>query len=88
MRSRRRSFCTDSAVAPKWRHSVRRHLHRASPGPRLVERLPNRTGFTRYANDLAARVIAWNAATSVAQQLADEFGEWVEKPDLGRVQAL
>jgi hypothetical protein len=42
----------------------------------------------RYANDLAARVIAWNAATSVAQQLADEFGEWVEKPDLGRVQAL
>jgi len=33
-------------------------------------------------------VIAWNAATSVAQQLADEFGEWVEKPDLGRVQAL
>jgi len=51
-------------------------------------KLPDRTDFTGYGNDLAARVKAWNAATSAAQQLADEFGEWVEKPDLGRVQAL
>ena len=49
-------------------------------------KLPDRTDFTGY--DLAARVKAWNAATTAAQQLADEFGELVEKPDLGRVEAL
>jgi hypothetical protein len=80
-------------MAPR-RHPVPRHHPRARPRPRLGgqrlpnRKLPDRTDFTRYGNDLAARVKAWNAAAGAAQQLADEFGEWVEKPDLGRVQAV
>jgi hypothetical protein len=82
--------------ALKWRHGATPFLDTTivlAPDPAWVERLPNRklpdrTDFTRYGNDLAARVKAWNAAAGAAQQLADEFGEWVERGDLGRVQAL
>jgi hypothetical protein len=72
--------------ALKWRHGATPFLDTTivlAPDPAWVERLPNRklpdrTDFTRYGNDLAARVKAWNAAAGAAQQLADEFGEWVE----------
>jgi hypothetical protein len=82
--------------ALKWRHGATPFLDTTivlAPDPAWVERLPNRklpdrTDFTRYGNDLAARVKAWNAAAGAAQQLADEFGEWVERGDLGRVQPL
>jgi hypothetical protein len=82
--------------ALKWRHGATPFLDTTvvlAPDPAWVAQLPNRklpdrTDFTRYGNDLAARVKAWNAAAGAAQQLADEFGEWVEKPDLGRVQPL
>jgi len=82
--------------ALKWRHGATPFLDTTvvlAPDPAWVAQLPNRklpdrTDFTRYGNDLAARVKAWNAAAGAAQQLAEEFGEWVEKPDLGRVQAF
>ena len=82
--------------ALKWRHGATPFLDTTvvlAPDPAWVAQLPNRklpdrTDFTRYGNDLAARVKAWNAAAGAAQQLADEFGEWVEKPELGRVGAL
>jgi hypothetical protein len=32
-----------------------------------------------YDRDLAGRVKVWNAAASAAQQMADEFAQWVEK---------
>jgi hypothetical protein len=72
--------------ALKWRHGATPFLDTTvvlAPDPAWVERLPNRklpdrTDFTRYGNDLAARVKAWNAAAGAAQQLADEFGEWVD----------
>ena len=31
---------------------------------------------------------AWLAATRASQQLADEWGEWLHRPDLGAVQPL
>jgi hypothetical protein len=51
-------------------------------------KLPDRTDFTRYGPDLAARVTAWSAATSASQQLADEFAQWLEHPDPSVVQPL
>jgi hypothetical protein len=50
--------------------------------------LPDRTDFTRYGPDLAARVKAWTAAVTQAQQLADELQAWLRQPDMNRVEAL
>jgi len=77
----------------KWRHHATRHLDTMlllAPNPAWVATLPNgklpdRTDFTRYGNDLAARVKAWNAATAASAQLAEEFAAWLERPDMGRV---
>jgi hypothetical protein len=80
----------------KWRHGATGFLDNMlliAPDPDWIKtlpngRLPDRTDFTRYGNDLPARVKAWTAATSASQQLADEFAAWIEKPDMGRVEAL
>jgi len=80
----------------KWRHHATHHLDTMvllAPNPEWVKTLPNgklpdRTDFTRYGNDLAARVKAWQAACSASVQLAEEFAAWLEKPDLARVQPL
>ena len=80
----------------KWRHHATPHLDRMvllAPNPEWVKtlphgKLPDRTDFTRYGNDLAGRVKAWNAACSASSQLVDEFGAWLQKPDMARVQAL
>ena len=79
-----------------WRHHATPHLDRMvllAPNPEWVKTLPNgklpdRTDFTRYGNDLAGRVKVWNAACSASNQLVDEFAAWLEKPDMARVQAL
>jgi hypothetical protein len=43
----------------------------------------------RYGTDLAARVAAWSQATAMAQQLADEFAEWLERgAPVDQVEAL
>ncbi len=44
-------------------------------------KLPDRTDFTRYGNDLPARVAVWTAAVAASQQLADEFAAWLQRPD-------
>ena len=80
----------------KWRHHATHHLDTMlllAPNPEWVKSLPNgklpdRTDFTHYGNDLAGRVKAWSAATSASAQLADEFAAWLERPDPRRVQAL
>jgi hypothetical protein len=51
-------------------------------------KLPDRTDFTHYGNDLAGRMQAWNGATSAARQMADEFAQWLERPDMAQVLAL
>ena len=90
-------------VVPGWLDKALRWRHRPSaaldhtlvlaPNPEWVRqlplgKLPDRTDFFTYGQDLQARVRAWRAATQAAQQLADEFAQWLERPDLGRVQPL
>jgi hypothetical protein len=80
----------------KWRHRATHFLDNTivlAPDPDWVRTLPNaklpdRTDFSRYGTDLQARVKAWTAAASASGQLADEFGEWLQRPDLSRVEAL
>ena len=80
----------------RWRHRATHHLDTMvllAPNPEWVKTLPNgklpdRTDFTHYGNDLAGRVAAWNAACSASEQLADEFSRWLEKPDPSRVKAI
>jgi len=80
----------------KWRHHATHHLDSMlllAPNPQWVKtlphgKLPDRTDFTRYGNDLAGRVKAWNTATRASVQLADEFSAWLERPDPGQVLPL
>jgi hypothetical protein len=82
--------------ALRWRHGATPFLDRVlllAPSPEWIARLPNaklpdRSDFTRYANDFNERVRVWTAATSAAQQLADEFAAWLDKPDVMQVEPL
>lgn len=91
------------SVVPGWLDKAWKHRHRSTPAldamvvlapdPDWVRRLPNgklpdRSDFTRYGQDLEARVKAWSAATSASRQLADEFEQWLAYPDLSRVEPL
>ncbi len=91
------------AVVPGWLDKALRWRHRATPfldgmlvlapDPAWVARLPNgklpdRTDFTRYGTDVAARAHAWSAAVTASRQLAEELAHWLERPDPGRVEAL
>jgi hypothetical protein len=91
------------AVVPGWLDKALKSRHRATsaldsmvvlaPRKEWVQSLPNaklpdRTDFSRYGNDLASRVKAWTTATSAAQQLADEFAAWLEAPDMAQVLPL
>jgi hypothetical protein len=91
------------SVVPGWLDKVWKHRHPATPAldhmlllapdPAWVNTLPNgklpdRSDFTRYGQDLAARMQVWQAATAASQQLADEFAQWLERPDLSRIEAL
>ena len=79
-----------------WRHHATPHLDRMvllAPNPEWVKTLPNgklpdRTDFTRYGTDTAARARAWSIAAAAAQQLADEWAQWLRRPDPARVQPL
>ncbi|MBI5278060.1 MAG: phospholipase [Burkholderiales bacterium] len=78
----------------KWRHRATPFLDRMvvlAPDPAWVARLPNaklpdRTDFARYGTDLKARMAAWNGAVSASRELADEFAQWLERPD--RIETL
>ncbi|MCC2632821.1 MAG: hypothetical protein K0S48_707 [Ramlibacter sp.] len=80
----------------KWRHRATASLDRMivlAPDPEWVRKLPNgklpdRGDFMRYADDLPGRIRDWTAATAASAQLADEFAQWLERPDPSRVEAL
>ena len=80
----------------RWRHGASRFLDTTlvlAPDPQWVKGLPNgklpdRTDFTHYGTDLAARMKAWRAAVSASEQLAEELARWLESPDPTRVEAL
>jgi hypothetical protein len=75
-------------VIPGWLDKVLKHRHRAtmhldnvvllSPTPAWIATLPNaklpdRSDFKAYGDDLAGRVKAWSRALREAERLADEF---------------
>lgn len=80
----------------KWRHGATGYLDTMlllAPNPEWVKTLPNgklpdRTDFAHYGNDLAGRMKAWNGACSASVQMAEEFANWLQKPDITQVQAL
>ncbi len=80
----------------KWRHGATPYLDTMvllAPNPEWVKTLPNgklpdRTDFTHYGQDLPSRVKAWSTACSASAQMADEFASWLAQPDLARVQAI
>lgn len=80
----------------KWRHGASAYLDNTvvlAPSAEWVAalpggKLPDRNDFVRYGRDLAGRMRVWRTAASAAQQLADEFADWLRHPDPSRVQAL
>jgi hypothetical protein len=91
------------AVVPGWLDKAWTRRHHSSPAldsmlvlapdPAWVSTLPNaklpdRGDFTRYGQNLQARMQVWSSATGAAQQLADEFAQWLEQPDLSRIEPL
>ena len=80
----------------RWRHGATPFLDNMvllAPDPDWVRALPNgklpdRNDFGRYGLDLKGRTTAWNSAVASSRQLADEFGEWLLRPDLDRIEAL
>ena len=90
-------------VVPGWLDKAWKRRHRSSPAldnmlviapdPAWARtlpngRLPDRSDFARYGQDIAARMKVWSAAPAASQCLADEFAQWLERPDLSRVEAL
>jgi hypothetical protein len=67
----------------KWRHKSTHFLDDVivlAPNPEWVATLPNgklpdRTDFTRYGRDTAARVQVWKRAVAESERLRDEFAE-------------
>ena len=82
--------------ALKWRHGSTHFLDRMvvlAPKPEWIAqlpraKLPDRNDFAHHGRDLAARVAQWTSCVDAAQQLADEFAQWLDKPDMAMVQAL
>ena len=80
----------------KWRHTATPFLDNMvvlAPNPEWVTSLPNgklpdRTDFVTYGNDLSARVKVWSDAVSASQQLVEEFAQWLERPDLDLLEKL
>lgn len=91
------------SIIPGWLDKAFAKRHRASrfldnmvllcPSKEWIARLPrgklpDRSDFSSYGNDLVSRVAAWSAATAAAEQLADEFHDWLLRPDLKRIRPL
>jgi hypothetical protein len=79
-----------------WRHKSTPFLDNVvllAPNPQWVKTLPNgklpdRTDFSHYGQDLAGRVKAWTGAAAASARMADEFEAWLRQPDARQVQAL
>ena len=91
------------AVIPGWLDKQLKSRHRPTefldntillaPDPSWIDRLPNRklpdrTDFVTYSNDLQSRIRNWKTAISESQRLADEFSAWLARPDPDVVEPL
>lgn len=79
-----------------WRHGATPFLDNMvvlAPAPEWVRglpggKLPDRTDFSRFGRDTAARAAVWGQAVAESHRLADEFAAWQERPDLSRIEPL
>lgn len=91
------------AVVPGWLDKVWKQRHRSTsalddmlvlaPDPQWVGslphgKLPDRSDFTRHGADWRSRAREWGQAVQASQQLAEEFADWLRRPDVGRVEPL
>ncbi len=91
------------SVIPGWLDKALKHRHRAtahldnvivlSPRAEWVRtlpggKLPDRSDFTHFGDDLAARVVAWTRAVQESERLRDEFAQWVRSGNPAEVQPL
>jgi hypothetical protein len=91
------------SVVPGWLDKQLKARHRPTifldntivlaPDPAWVaclpnQKLPDRTDFVTYGKDLEARIQSWTIAISESQRLADEFNEWLTRPDPSAVEPL
>lgn len=80
----------------RWRHrpsSALDHVVLLAPRADWVARLPDgrlpdRQDFARYAHDPATRMRRWRQAASASAELADEWAQWLQRPDPAQVEAL
>ena len=80
----------------KWRHKATPFLSSTvllAPNPEWIKTLPNgklpdRGDFAHYGTDLQARIKAWSQAASASEQLADEWQQWLGRPDMRAVEQL
>ena len=78
----------------KWRHRATPmldHMLVLAPNPAWAQalpggKLPDRNDFKLLAH--AERVRTWTAAVQAARQLADEFSDWLARPDPARLLPL
>ncbi len=90
-------------VVPGWLDKAWKRRHPATafldrmvllcPTPEWVRSLPNaklpdRTDFSTYAQDVPERIRVWNLAAVAACQLADEWQDWLRQPDPSLVEPL
>lgn len=91
------------SVVPGWMDKSLRWRHHSTPAlDRMVvlspradwvaslpnAKLPDRNDFMHYGTDAASRARAWLGATGASRQLADEFAEWLQRPDPSVVEPL
>ncbi|NWG73433.1 MAG: phospholipase [Rubrivivax sp.] len=84
-------------IVPGWLDKALRHRHRATgrlanvvvlaPSAEWIATLPNaklpdRSDFKAYGDDVAGRVAAWSRALAESERLADEFAALVERPTI------
>jgi hypothetical protein len=82
--------------ALKWRHKATPFLDNTivlAPNPEWVKTLPNgklpdRSDFVTYASDFEGRVKVWNDAVRASEQLAQEFSDWLNHPNIAAVHRL
>ena len=80
-------------LVPGWLDKMLRHRHRATdaldnvvvlaPRPDWIAtlpggKLPDRSDFKTFADNLPGRQAAWSTAVAESQRLADEFADWVD----------
>jgi len=85
------------SLVPGWLDKALRHRHRASarlanvvvvsPHPAWIAtlpggRIPDRSDFKRYGDDVAARAAAWRRAVDESARLAEAFADLARRPSV------